>query len=209
VRHVLARRCMMTEGESARVSPSGAARVDGVSTRLFERPPSVRRASAGRDLTEGEGVSERRDGSSPHERASGGELRGTQRNCPFFALLAALRVHQGSGELAGEGRPPKGASSRARGRDHPVLASRPARPSVKRRSESRAHRHVAWVFSYVSSFADIVNEGLGPARADVRARVISIRRGRTHRRVGPSEVEPEGRAHSVMNWAELSRSSVC
>jgi len=104
VRHVLARRCMMTEGESARVSPSGAARVDGVSTRLFERPPSVRRASAGRDLTEGEGVSERRDGSSPHERASGGELRGTQRNCPFFALLAALRVHQGSGELAGEGR---------------------------------------------------------------------------------------------------------
>jgi hypothetical protein len=33
---VLARRCMMTDGESTRVSPHGAARVNGLSTRLID-----------------------------------------------------------------------------------------------------------------------------------------------------------------------------
>jgi len=137
VRHVLARRCTMTESESARVSPSGAARVDGVSTRLFERlRPFCAQAQSAISPKAREaprGATDRRLMNEP----PAGELRGTQRIRPFLALLAHSACTRGAASSPAMVDAPRGCAHRARGRDHPVLASRPARPSLKKKVEKQ------------------------------------------------------------------------
>jgi hypothetical protein len=88
---------------------------------------------------------------------------------------------------------------------HPSLRQRP-RSSGSRVSSRQTGRIItpAWVSSQSSSFADTVNEGLGPARADVRARVVSIRRGRTLRRFGPSRSRARWSSPIIHEWARPS-----
>lgn len=131
---VLAQRCMMTEGESIRVSPSGAARVSGLSTRLIEG-----RCSAWRESVIAR--SHRRRGGLPGARrivAPSTSLR--RRSCAArsetahssgtWTHSACTRV---SASSPARSMFPHRASRLARGRDHPDLASR----SGKRSASSR------------------------------------------------------------------------
>lgn len=115
-------------------------------------------------------------------------------------------MHQGFGELAG-----RGVCTQTGHLPSPeaeiIRISRLAPDSLV--EEKGRIISPAWVSSQFSSFADIVNEGLGPARADVRARVVSIRRGRTLRRFGPSRSRARRSSPIIHEWAKPSCCKAC
>jgi len=131
---VLARRCMMTEGESAGVSPHGAAHVNGVSNRLIDGPRSAR-------------TRKRQCTISPKAREAlrGATDRRPVNELPARSCAARSETAHSSGFRKHSACTEKTASSPAeadalqqgiafaRGRDHPDLASRPGKRGASSR----------------------------------------------------------------------------
>jgi hypothetical protein len=118
----------------------------------------------------------------------------------------ALRVHQRFGELAGRGActqtghlPPPEAE---------IIRISRLVPDSLVEEKGRIGTH-AWVSSQFSSFADTVNEGLGPARADVRARG-GLNPARTHApESGPSRSRARRSSPIIHEWAKPSCCKAC